>query len=30
VEGNLQYLPDIYGYDKHIYQHLAETCLKKI
>lgn len=30
VDGTLQYLPDVYGYDKCIYQHLAGTCLKTL
>ena len=30
VDGTLQYLPDIYGYDQHIYEYLAEKCLKAL
>ena len=28
VDGYLQFFPDIYGYDAHIYEYLAKKCLK--
>lgn len=28
IDGTLEFLPDIYGYDKHILEYLAGKCLK--